>query len=397
MLMTTIKFPLTLLALSLSLFGFQSDNNQSMRTGDPVKINILKSYPSKTIHLQNIADIEYVPLETKNDVLLDITDIISYVSDKYIVIHRRREGDIFIFNRNGQIFSHFNRMGRGSNEYVQKLSVVFDEKSEEIFVFDLSRILVYSLTGSYKRTLEFASGGTDIAAYNFDNETLLLYDENGVAWNDFMKKPYLFLSKKDGSIVSTLNITFSTRYSGTSVTYMDGSKGTMVGIYPRLQSNPNYGEDFVIGDMSSDTIYSLSKKRELVPMVVRTPSVHATEPRTVWTIKLNTDRFILLYITTLDFGAMQRRETRRSKSMMYEFKSGETSMITFVNDDIPFGNWWPTDNVAMPKNMHANLIDATRLVELYKGKQLRGDFGRLVSTLEEDDNPILMIVKFVSP
>jgi hypothetical protein len=49
-----------------------------------------------------------------------------------------------------------------------------------------------------------------------------------------------------------------------------------------------------IADISSDTIFKFTKERDLVPFAVLTSSVHATEPRKVWTSLLTTDKFILL-------------------------------------------------------------------------------------------------------
>jgi len=153
-------------------------------------IDVSKNYPQKEIHLQSIADIEYVPLETTRTVLLDRDSRLSYLSDKYIVVWQRGQGDVFVFNRNGKIETHLNRKGRGDMEYNQMLSVIFDEKNEEIFVFDTpqtSRILVYSLTGEYKRTMKY-DASSRMAAYNFDNETMLFYDESGLEQNRYKEK-----------------------------------------------------------------------------------------------------------------------------------------------------------------------------------------------------------------
>ena len=44
--------------------------------------------------------------------------------------------------------------------------------------------------------------------------------------------------------------------------------------------------------------------------------------------------------------------------------------------------------------MTANMLSAQRLVEAYNKKQLKGELEKLASTLYEEDNPILAIVKF---
>jgi hypothetical protein len=44
--------------------------------------------------------------------------------------------------------------------------------------------------------------------------------------------------------------------------------------------------------------------------------------------------------------------------------------------------------------MTANLISAPSVVEAYKKKQLKGIYEKVAMTIEEDDNPIVRIIKF---
>ena len=98
-----------------------------------------------------------MPLETTKDVVLDRIARIGYVSEKYILVIESSRGNIYLFDRNGKIVSHFNHKGPGPEEYQIVSFAVFDEKNEEIFVFDTvtSRILVYSIAGKYRRTLKY--------------------------------------------------------------------------------------------------------------------------------------------------------------------------------------------------------------------------------------------------
>ena len=150
-----MKPKVCLFFLAMVLIGCQ----QPVKTGGLAIIDLSKNYPKKEIHLQDIAEIEYIPLETTDDVLLSGLCFLVYLSDKYIVIRDFTQRSVFVFNRNGKIITHLNRSGQGDKEYNYMSGVVFDEKNEEIFVFDTPsahRILVYSLTGEYKRTLKYA-------------------------------------------------------------------------------------------------------------------------------------------------------------------------------------------------------------------------------------------------
>ena len=134
-------------------------------------VDVLARYSEKKIILQDIADIEYIPLESNSDVLLTFPSI-KYLSDKYIVAINGSRGDIFTFGRDGKIVSHFNKRGRGPQEYNTIHSIAFDEKAEEFYISDPSssdsKIQVYSKEGDYLRSLRFTER-VRLQIYNSDD------------------------------------------------------------------------------------------------------------------------------------------------------------------------------------------------------------------------------------
>ena len=159
-------------------------NNPQSKSGDLPVVDFSKNHPQKKdIILQDIAVIEYIRLETTDNVILsgvrsmsDVSKIAS-ISDNYIVIYEQIRGDIFVFNRNGKIVSHFNHRGQSGREYslITNSGVIFDEKNEEIYVCS-KLVQVYSLNGQHKRTLRIDSNSS-VKICNFDDETLLVYEE----------------------------------------------------------------------------------------------------------------------------------------------------------------------------------------------------------------------------
>jgi len=384
------------LLLSIIMMGCQFNSQQS-EIGDLPVIDLSKSYPEKKISLRNIADIEYVPLEITNDVLLGPNSILTYVSDKYIVVFDLLQDEIFVFNRKGKIVSHFSRKGQSGQEYTGISGIVFDEKNEEIFVSDVStyRFLVYSINGEYKRTLHYSKKLMFIYAYNFDDETMLIYNnDRGVINENYSETPFVLISKKDGSIVSNIDIRLPVRYPNRALEAIDmgGQKGTTaVNIYTPYNI---YGcKDYILSDISSDTIYRLAKNRVVTPMLVRTPSVHSSTPPTVWSTLLTTDKFIVLYKTVLDFTA-KKKEENTSETLMYEFETGQTSKVTFLNEG---WEWFPpvvVIGVDVRENMFAGMLSSIVLKKYYKKLQMRGELDENVKMPDEDDNPAVMIVKF---
>ena len=397
-----MKLQLLLFFLTLLFFyGCHFGGSKTTKTGDLHVIDISKKHPGKDILLRSIADIEYIPLETKDDILLTGVCQLAYLSDKYVVVWEPRLYDIFIFDRNGRIMTNFNRKGGGGEEYTMMKNLIFDEKNEEIFVFDhpqLSRMLVYSITGEYKRTVKYSEDYFRLFAYTFDEEPFLVYDESAIFQKSHKEaNPYMLMSKKDGSIVSTLDISLPVRYWNKIATQIESDGQTY--FTPLTISTPNnryYGNNLLLADISSDTIYLLTKDKGLKPFIVRTPSVHLSESRTVLTHQFATDKFVFLYKIPLDFEAEKNNRSITITKLMYEFAAGETYEVSFVNDDYPSRSWWeePFMYADLPHNTSAMLIQMSRLKRAYEEKQLRGDLGGLVKTLDAEDNPILMIVNF---
>ena len=356
---------------------------------NPFLIDISRNYPQENISLQSIADIEYIPLETTDTILLDKDAKIAYVSDNYVVIWQRRQAEVFVFNRNGKIHSHIKRKGPGPEEYTYLVNVVFDEKNEEIFLIDFGRILVYSNSGEYKRILRISMNSGLNTFYNFDDETILMYDEYGEGYMDtYNEMPYVFISKKDGSIVSVLNYRLPVRYSNMFIQMQGQNEATAVAI--SLPYNRHFGDEFIIADISSDTIYRLTKNRDMTPMIVRKPSVHDTSPITVLVPKLITDKFIVLHRLTIDFIDRDNRG-RSMADFLYEFETGKISNVRLGNEDIPWFSWNHFD-MDIPRNMTALLLQTQDIKDQFS--RLNGELKQLAPSLNYEDNPVLMIVKF---
>ena len=396
----------------LAAIVFTGCGTKTVNTYDALTIDILKNYPKKEISLQSVADVEYVALETTDDVLLGDDCRLTYISDNYIVVWEALNG-ISVFNRNGKAVTHISNRGGGPGEHYIIRGIVFDENNEEVFVLDhqsFYEIHVHSLTGKYKRTLKYSEDLKNIKIYDFDDETLLVYDETGLLpgldniSHELQKTPYMFLSKKDGSIVSTLNITLPVRlpYNVIGAVNIDGQsmRNTSFIIYPSIFTVKN-GDNFVIADVSSDTIYMLTKDKELTPFINRTPSVHSSSVIKTLTACLLTDNFMLLDKRIFNFSDHNiiNNTVYNPVLLMYEFESGLTSEVKFVDDDFPAKTWNPGgyrgSRVSSPqKNVAASLFQMSSLYETYERKELRGDLEKLVATLDEYANPIIMIVKF---
>ena len=383
--------------LVLFLIGVQEITSQSKNTKLPV-FDLSKDYPQKKLRLQDMAEIEYVHLETTDEILLGGSSVLSAVTDKYILVHESQLGDIFVFDRKtGKIYSHFNHRGQGGMEYSWiKNGTILDEKKEEIYVCS-QFIFVYSLKGEYKRTLKIKGFENDMKILNFDDESLFIYDDVVVLEpgreSRIKKDPYRLVSKKDGSLISVLDIHFSKRYTNKIPQKLENNMWrTFQFYYPH---NVHYGSDIVIMDISSDTLYHLSPNKGLIPRLTRTPSIHATDPRHIWIPFLTIDKFMLFGTFILDFNS----SGGQIPTLMYDFATGEVNKVSILDTEYDTkawsqGEWEPGGDPAIAKNVYAEFIDVSSMKEAYKGKRLVGNGMKVAKNLMEDDNPVVRIIKF---
>lgn len=352
-------------------------------------IDISKQYPNQQICLQDIADSEYVPLETTDDLLLSGIATLSAVTDKYILIHEPRRGDIYVFDRKGKLYSHFNHLGQSGQEYSWiKTGTVLDEKNEEVYVCSQS-VQVYSLKGEYKRTLNINTFEYDMKIFNFDDNSLLVYEDvilDPKHKDKTKKKPYQLVSKKDGSLISVINIYLPKRYSTHELKIENNVEQGNIIYY---DSNMCYGQDFMIADVSSDTLYYLSSNMNLNPVLTRKPSVSSTEYPIIWYTELITDKFVIIGAFPLEFT-----QGGKILNLMYEFKTGKISKVIFKDNEFDIRDGGYGYSFIACKNSSAKLIQSSVMIRSNKAKRLSNN-GRVVAEkLIDDDNPVVRIIKF---
>jgi len=82
-------------------------------------------------------------------------------------------------------------------------------------------------------------------------------------------------------------------------------------------------------------------------------------------------------------------------TLFHDFKTGETSKVSFINEDLPLVKWSNDMFVFSPqKNVTASFLEITVIKTAEEEKQLKGELEKLAATLDIEDNPIVVIVKF---
>ena len=381
----------------LVLFQCKSGTGK-YETGNLAEIDISKKYPVQELYLQNIAKVEYIPLETNKNTLMRSGSTIVHVSDDYIIASNKTDGDVFVFDGKGKSKFSFNRKGpNGAMEYRNLIGITFDEKAKEIFIYDgtNNKWFVYAEDGKLIRTFacHFSKFSPDL--YNFDDETLFAYDEFGVMFQArYSNKPYCFISKKDGSIVDSLNIYLPFRVSNWKIVNAEiNGKSRRQGLNISMTNNKSYGKNYLIADWSHDTIYRLTPQKELQPLIVRKPSVQDAEPKIIISNYLATDKFILLGKVILDFERVVRREGVSKTTLKYDFETGQINECKLINKHFEAQVIEFKDAIT-PENTCVALLDVALLFEENEAGKIKDELKELLKTLDEEDNPVLMKIKF---
>ncbi len=194
-------------------------------------INLAENLTNKgQINLSTIAEsIEYIPLETYPDCILD-QDYTIKLTDEYIFVDDFK--NIYRFTRNGKFLNKIGKQGKGPGEYVRLVGFEIDDSKKEVFLLDLieHKVLVYNYDGAYLRKLKFQFSGLFMSSingkylihnnmfYNHFTENKPTYDLEVVDFDG--KKIHQFESTLDRSKKYGLTLIFPHFYNFNKQTYL---------------------------------------------------------------------------------------------------------------------------------------------------------------------------------
>ena len=204
--------------------------------------------------------------------------------------------------------------------------------------------------------------------------------------------PYVFLSKKDGSIISRVNLSFSKRNSNTLVTYK-GNDGMNSVTINTPHKNVKFGQEFIIADMSTDTVFLLSQDKILKPIFVRKPSVFNNDMQQyVMVVHFKTNKYLFFLTYLLDWNEVKRQTERGERyrpsiqHFGYDLQTGEVFT--------PVGRYDVALSMDVPENTFVMKHSADIFIERF-GKIIRdGKLKQVTQPLKEEDNHVIQIIKY---
>ena len=342
-----------------------------------VVINVTKSYPKKELKLQDIFDIEYIPLETTDEFLCGNRFI--RFGDNFIAVSNRDQS-IIIFDRNGKGLRKINNRGQGPGEYLVVGDIAFDGDNNEMFVLDVvgNRMFVYDLNGKFIRSFKFQDGYATIKIINFDRDHLMCITLSG--------KPRCYiLSKQDGAIKESIEVPFEKQ-----ITMME--KDDLIGRLSEIRSFTYipYRNNLILSDFSSDTFFIYSPDFKMTPFLARTPSIHSMNTKLIFLPSMFTDFYYFMEI--------ENYTTHAVREIVYDCRERAVFECALYNEDYPDEPFSirPGGQLRFSYNKmtaYFAVFDSFRLVEANQAGKLKGRLKEIASQLDEEDNPVLMLLK----
>ncbi len=386
-------------ALMLALLATAcGDANQ--KTSALPQIDVRTNYPEKEICLQDVAEVSYITLETTDKVLLDGGTGIEVLSSKGIVCVS--DNKVYIFNSDGKLRSILDKRGEGPGEYRYLYFADVDWERKEIYVHDGSQkaLLVYSLDGAYKHQFKVDVRLRQHDLLNDNRGHLILYQEKqGYQVEGRIEPPYrpvVRLSLEDGKVDS---LSWQSHYYTTMqvMVKLGDNNSTIKVPMPALVRLNN---EIYVSEVASDTIYRLVEDN-LEPFIVRTPSVQNEDVKYLLHIQGVTHCHYFLRFqkkimdATSTEGNTIHIKDDVAKKVLYNKETGDICIPKFSNKDYRTADAF---DELLFNGSDANTaymkLEAFDLVEALEAGELSGELKTIAEGLKEDDNPVLMVVKF---
>ena len=374
-------------------------NRQINESDGFITVDVTKSYPKKELILQDFMDVEYIPLETKNEFLCQ--GIVRAIGKEFIIVTNRiNDGDIFVFDRNGKGLRKFNRRGRGSEEYTNIGQIILDEDNREMFVNSVNQILVYDLFGNFKRSFRYIGNSKYADIYNFDRESLLCKDASFDNDEEASITPFVIISKKDGSIIKSIQISCQQkRPSQIQIPQTGFSVFAYTSNFPVASVIP-YHDSWILTIYSNDTIFRYLPDSNMLPFMIRTPSIESRNPEANFSLGILTEDYYFLQTEKIEPEVRGTTPTDAivvfaKTYLLYDRQEKRIYEYTVYNDDY---------SRKISVNMSQNTVnhevafwqklEADDLFDAHEKGELKGNLKGIAEELLEESNPVIMLAKY---
>jgi len=384
--------PLLLHLATILIINYSCNNNRIEQKNISVVDNINKS--SLLILSDYAESIEYIPLETTDIALLTGDERIEFNANHFIVFAQ----ECYIFKRNGYFLKKIGKVGRGPNEYSSARSGYYFPGDSLLFFNDPSRrgLISYSIKGSFMKNSML---NRDFLMIRSISDSLFAgyraFIQGDSDWNT------LIVNCKGDSVSSIPN---KYHFEGNSNMYFNHE---VVMYY--------FNCTLHIKEMYSDTIFSFNDKGIHTPKyILELGNLNIPQDIRNWDFErfrnsIGRDFFFVneIYETDKYLVFKYNHDNKRNNLMIFNKQTGEIDNFPEnersggINNDVDGGpNFIPEHN---DNNIFLQKINAFELKthvesEAFKNStpkypEKKKELEELAATLDENDNPVLMLVK----
>lgn len=352
-------------------------------------MDVKGNHPLIELDIRDIADVTYLKLASDADFITRTRP--KCLSDNYVVTNGAGQGEILVFDAQGNTVSRFSHQGNGPHEYLYANEIFIDEAANEIAVHDafLRKLFVYHLNGDFVREIPVEKSGY---LYPIDGNSLLSYD-----FDNRVKKPerpaFSVLSKADGKTLAEFAVPIVSDVHDLVVS-IETDEGVFAYSAMHLPVVKT-GDGFLLNPLSADTIYKYSAEGSCRPYIARTPALSAMNDPVYLQAGVETSRYIFLRATRID--ADSEEDMFPSTSLVYDKDKRKVHQCKVINADYP----------ELAISLDAQVVDHVDktgygVIRLVAGKlkttledgKLHGQLKEIAKGLQEEDNDVLMLLKF---
>lgn len=359
-----------------------------------ITIDLRKSPSSKKILLQDIAEIEYIPLGNDSDFLSSVR--FMTVTDNYIWTRGDDNArEILRFDRTGKEIYKFSHYGQGPEEYLYINSEAINEKTQEIHVYDMhsNKVLVYNFAGDFLHSFKLKHVDR---LTNFNDSVLICYHSDYTKIDPTFMPYYTLMSKEDGHLLRRIDLPYiidNQQKLSVVTTDTAGERLVFSTMYQPLVRTLD--GSFIFNELSTDTIYRFSLDGELAPIMVRKPSI--VDDNTVF-LEYGLETKDYIFFNKTQTNKNNPKEMFSDEGWVYEKNEGKIFKVEVVNEDYeeePVSLCSHIMQYQHPLGYTSIVYSTHKLLEALEKGQLKGKLKEIAENLKEEDNDVLVLLKFI--
>lgn len=367
----------TVLCGSVLLCAFACGNNKS---GQFPVFDTTAFYPAKDFDYSKVFDIKYIPIKTDSIFVGSVS--MFYVSDHLYMGTVNRKEIVFI-NNDGEIFKKINKNGNSAEEYLSISDVFYDDKAQEIFIWDSQRnhILVLDGDGNFKRCFDIEKDRGIADIMNYDDDLFIIYSNDLALNKEYKYSSYSLLSKKDGKPLE--DIFMSCQGEKRYPTVINLPK--YISIYKMINMVPVSG-GVLLSEAYCDTMYRCSGKDAILePVMIKAPAFHTMDAKKKMFIEphFDTPEYMVFSVIT----AITKEDGADFEDQEYFYDKKEK---LFYQNSAKYPEW--KKGRIFDADQYAHTIDITTLYKMEEEGSLNLQLKEILSKATEDDNPVLVVL-----